>query len=83
MTHTHACLFRFPVGFHRFILENFTGETLDGVKEHEVAEFDAASEVRWLIYIHLETHTRNTYSHKVLAGSRGDRGSIPLNASSC
>ncbi|XP_051124599.1 xylulose kinase 2-like [Andrographis paniculata] len=38
-----------PVGFHRFILENFTSESLDGVKVREVTEFDAASEVRAVI----------------------------------
>ncbi|GFP84107.1 xylulose kinase [Phtheirospermum japonicum] len=37
------------VGFHRYTLENFNGHTLDGVKECEVAEFDAASEVRALV----------------------------------
>ncbi|KAG5543726.1 hypothetical protein RHGRI_016475 [Rhododendron griersonianum] len=34
-----------PVGFHRYILENFTGDTLDGTSEHEVEEFDSQSEV--------------------------------------
>ncbi|KAI9106361.1 hypothetical protein K1719_021889 [Acacia pycnantha] len=38
-----------PVGFHRYVLENFTGETLDGLTEHEVQEFDAPSEVRAII----------------------------------
>ncbi|XP_010520814.1 PREDICTED: xylulose kinase-like [Tarenaya hassleriana] len=38
-----------PVGTHRYVLENFSGETLEGVKEHEVTEFDPASEVRALI----------------------------------
>lgn len=33
------------VGYHRYVLENFTGDTLDGVKEREVQEFDPASEV--------------------------------------
>lgn len=35
----------YPVGFHRYILENFTGDTLDGTSEHEVEEFDSQSEV--------------------------------------
>lgn len=34
-----------PVGFHRFVLENFTGDKLDGVSEREVKEFDPPSEV--------------------------------------
>ncbi|GLT62992.1 hypothetical protein SLA2020_355910 [Shorea laevis] len=38
-----------PVGFHRYIIENFTGETLEGLNEHEVQEFDPPSEVRALI----------------------------------
>ncbi|KAL7116845.1 hypothetical protein ACP275_03G031700 [Erythranthe tilingii] len=38
-----------PVGYHRYVLENFNENTLDGVKEREVTEFDAASEVRALV----------------------------------
>ncbi|XAR62030.1 Xylulokinase [Bertholletia excelsa] len=38
-----------PVGFHRYVLENFTGDTLDGINEREVEEFDPPSEVRALI----------------------------------
>ncbi|XP_050213532.1 xylulose kinase 2 [Mercurialis annua] len=45
----HEILPPLPVGFHRYVLENFKGETLDGVKEQEVQEFDSASEVRALI----------------------------------
>ncbi|KAL0439434.1 UNVERIFIED_CONTAM: Xylulose kinase [Sesamum latifolium] len=45
----HEIIPPLPVGFHRYILENFKGDTLDGVKECEVAEFDAASEVRALV----------------------------------
>ncbi|PQP95811.1 xylulose kinase [Prunus yedoensis var. nudiflora] len=38
------------VGFHRYVLENFNGETLEGVNEREVEkEFDGASEVRAVI----------------------------------
>ncbi|XP_042507250.1 xylulose kinase 2-like [Macadamia integrifolia] len=45
----HEILPPLPVGFHRFVLENFTGDSLDGLKEHEVKEFDAPSEVRAII----------------------------------
>ncbi|XP_031253424.1 xylulose kinase 2-like [Pistacia vera] len=45
----HEILPPLPVGFHRYILENFTGETLDGLKEVEVKEFEPPSEVRALI----------------------------------
>ncbi|KAG8376193.1 hypothetical protein BUALT_Bualt09G0037700 [Buddleja alternifolia] len=45
----HEIIPPLPVGFHRYVLENFNGESLDGVKEYEVAEFDAASEVRALV----------------------------------
>lgn len=34
-----------PVGLHHYILENFTGDTLEGVGESEVLEFDPPSEV--------------------------------------
>lgn len=33
------------VGSHRYILDNFSGESLEGVKEREVKEFDPPSEV--------------------------------------
>lgn len=45
----HEILPPLPVGFHRFVLENYNGESLDGVKEHEVDAFDATSEVRALV----------------------------------
>ncbi|KAH6796184.1 hypothetical protein C2S51_037170 [Perilla frutescens var. frutescens] len=45
----HEIIPPLPVGFHRYVLENFNGDTLDGVKEREVTEFDAASEVRALV----------------------------------
>ncbi|ONI35559.1 hypothetical protein PRUPE_1G542700 [Prunus persica] len=46
----HEILPPLPVGFHRYVLENFNGETLEGVNEHEVEkEFDGASEVRAVI----------------------------------
>lgn len=45
----HEIIPPLPIGFHRFVLENFTGKTLDGVKEREVSEFDAASEVRAVV----------------------------------
>ncbi|XP_070682622.1 xylulose kinase 2-like isoform X2 [Malus domestica] len=43
----HEILPPLPVGFHRYVLENFNGESLEGVNEREVEkEFDGASEVR-------------------------------------
>ncbi|KAK4352257.1 hypothetical protein RND71_027775 [Anisodus tanguticus] len=45
----HEILPPLPVGFHRYILDNFTGDSMDGVIEHEVEEFDPPSEVRALI----------------------------------
>ncbi|MED6207661.1 Xylulose kinase 2 [Stylosanthes scabra] len=45
----HEILPPLPVGFHRFVLENFSENSLDGLKEKEVEEFDAPSEVRALI----------------------------------
>jgi xylulokinase len=42
-------LFMLPVGFHRYVLENFSGDTLEGLNEKEVKEFDPPSEVRALI----------------------------------
>nr|XP_009790135.1 PREDICTED: xylulose kinase-like isoform X4 [Nicotiana sylvestris] len=37
------------VGFHRYILDNFIGDSADGVVEREIEEFDPPSEVRALI----------------------------------
>ncbi|KZV31574.1 xylulose kinase [Dorcoceras hygrometricum] len=45
----HEILPPLPVGYHRYVLENFNGDSLDGVKEHEVDAFDPASEVRALV----------------------------------
>ncbi|OMP06368.1 hypothetical protein CCACVL1_01605 [Corchorus capsularis] len=45
----HEILPPLPVGFHRYHLENFTGETVDGLNEKEVQEFDPPSEVRAVI----------------------------------
>ncbi|CAA2994887.1 Xylulose kinase [Olea europaea subsp. europaea] len=45
----HEILPPLPVGFHRYVLENFNGESLDGVSECEVKEFDPPSEVRALV----------------------------------
>ncbi|GAV58511.1 FGGY_N domain-containing protein/FGGY_C domain-containing protein [Cephalotus follicularis] len=45
----HEILPPLPVGFHRYILEDSAGDTLVGLKEHEVQEFDPPSEVRALI----------------------------------
>ncbi|PIN10082.1 Sugar (pentulose and hexulose) kinase [Handroanthus impetiginosus] len=45
----HEIIPPLPVGIHRYVLENFNGDTLNGVKECEVTEFDVASEVRALV----------------------------------
>lgn len=45
----HEILPPLPVGFHRYVVENFSGDSLDGLKEREVEEFDPPSEVRALI----------------------------------
>ncbi|XP_030454501.1 xylulose kinase 2 [Syzygium oleosum] len=45
----HEILPPLPVGFHRYILDNFTGDTLEGLTEREVHEFDSPAEVRALI----------------------------------
>ncbi|CAK9173899.1 unnamed protein product [Ilex paraguariensis] len=45
----HEILPPLPVGFHRYILENFNGDTIDNLSEREVQEFDPPSEVRALI----------------------------------
>ncbi|XVE55678.1 hypothetical protein DITRI_Ditri03aG0177700 [Diplodiscus trichospermus] len=45
----HEILPPLPVGFHHYLLENFTDETLDGLNEQEVLEFDPPFEVRALI----------------------------------
>ncbi|BBG95939.1 xylulose kinase-2 [Prunus dulcis] len=42
----HEILPPLPVGFHRYVLENFNGETLEGVNEHEVKEFDGSGSNR-------------------------------------
>ncbi|KAI4316058.1 hypothetical protein L6164_024075 [Bauhinia variegata] len=45
----HEILPPLPVGFHRYVVENFTGDTLDGLNEREEKEFDPPSEVRAII----------------------------------
>ncbi|KAF7846863.1 hypothetical protein BT93_L3645 [Corymbia citriodora subsp. variegata] len=45
----HEILPPLPVGFHRYILDNFTGDTLEGLSQREVQEFDSPAEVRALI----------------------------------
>ncbi|CAH1438706.1 unnamed protein product [Lactuca virosa] len=45
----HEILPPLPIGYHRYILENFKGDSLDGVSEREVKEFDPPSEIRALI----------------------------------
>lgn len=37
----HSCV----VGYHRYLIENFTGNLSDEMEVHEVEEFDAPSEV--------------------------------------
>ncbi|OIV97825.1 hypothetical protein TanjilG_12582 [Lupinus angustifolius] len=44
----HEILPPLPVGYHRYVIENFSGDSLDGLKEQE-EEFDPPSEVRALI----------------------------------
>ncbi|PNX97034.1 xylulose kinase-like protein [Trifolium pratense] len=44
----HEILPPLPVGYHRYVIENFSG-ALDGMKEQEVKEFDPPSEVRGVI----------------------------------
>ncbi|KAL4335512.1 hypothetical protein GQ457_07G024550 [Hibiscus cannabinus] len=45
----HEILPPLPAGFHRYTLQNFNGESLDGLNVQEVPEFDPPSEVRALI----------------------------------
>lgn len=45
----HEILPPLPIGYHRYTLENFKGDTLDGLIEQEVTEFDPPSEIRALI----------------------------------
>ncbi|CAA2984457.1 Xylulose kinase [Olea europaea subsp. europaea] len=45
----HEILPPLPVGFHRYVLKNFNGESLDGGSECEVQDFDPPSEVRALV----------------------------------
>ncbi|KAK1293195.1 hypothetical protein QJS10_CPB17g02663 [Acorus calamus] len=45
----HEILPPLPVGTHRYVLDNFTGNSSDNMKAHEVSEFDAPSEVRAII----------------------------------
>ncbi|CAL1361393.1 unnamed protein product [Linum trigynum] len=45
----HEILPPLPIGFHRYILQNFSGASLEGVKEQEVKEFDPPSEIRAIV----------------------------------
>ncbi|CAL1395629.1 unnamed protein product [Linum trigynum] len=45
----HEILPPLPIGFHRYILQNFNGASLEGVSEQEVKEFDPPSEVRAIV----------------------------------
>lgn len=56
----HEILPPLPVGFHRYALENFTGNTFEGLKEQELTEFDPPTEVRALIegqFLSMRAHT--------------------------
>ena len=75
------------VGFHRYILQGFTGENLDGINECEVEEFDPSSEVSSLtciFYFHETDIAPDDYSFSdPSAGQGSDRGPISLHARSC
>uniref|UniRef100_A0A453AY68 Xylulose kinase n=1 Tax=Aegilops tauschii subsp. strangulata TaxID=200361 RepID=A0A453AY68_AEGTS len=45
----HEILPPLPVGFHRYIVENFSDASSDNLKECEVQEFDPESEVRAIV----------------------------------
>ncbi|XP_020274629.1 xylulose kinase-like [Asparagus officinalis] len=45
----HEILPPLPIGIHRYVIENFTGNSVDETKVHKVEEFDAASEVRAIV----------------------------------
>lgn len=45
----HEILPPLPVGFHRYVIDNFTSGSVDEMKERKVEEFDAPSEVRAII----------------------------------
>lgn len=75
------------VGFHRYILENFKGDTLEGITEKEVKEFDPPSEVS-IIKVN-SSFARGSkrmfflmYPTNLPVGSSSDRGPITLYASS-
>lgn len=50
MIELESCLC-IAVGFHRYVLQGFTGENLDGINECEVEEFDPSSEVSSLVSV--------------------------------
>lgn len=45
----HEILPPLPIGYHRYVIDNFSDSSPDGVKVREVEEFDAPSEVRAII----------------------------------
>lgn len=45
MLYSIIFIFIFTAGCHRFVLGNFTDDSIDELKAHEVQEFDAPSEV--------------------------------------
>ncbi|XP_068656448.1 xylulose kinase 2 [Aristolochia californica] len=56
----HEILPPLPVGFHRYVLENFSESSFDSIKASEVQEFDAPSEVRAIIegqFLSMRAHT--------------------------
>lgn len=86
----HEIIPPLPVGFHRYVLENFTGDTLDGLKEREVEEFDASSEIRGIIeghFLSMRAHTERfgmpSPPKRILAtgGASANRGILKAVAS--
>ncbi|CAM8998943.1 unnamed protein product [Rhodiola kirilowii] len=55
----HEILPPLPVGFHRYVVENFSPGSLEGLKTKEVQEFDAPSEVRAIVegqFLSMQAH---------------------------
>ncbi|KAG9439946.1 hypothetical protein H6P81_020111 [Aristolochia fimbriata] len=56
----HEILPPLPVGFHRYVLENFSENSFDSLNAREVQEFDPPSEVRAIIegqFLSMRAHT--------------------------
>ncbi|XP_020256309.1 LOW QUALITY PROTEIN: xylulose kinase [Asparagus officinalis] len=45
----HEILPPLPIGYHRYVIDNFTGNSIDEMKAREIEEFDSPSEVRAII----------------------------------